>query len=142
MVKQEVSPSDPSPTISEDQQILANKLTQIESQLNAQSQSNQIQSTVIAAIESLTERLTLAVEKSGHINQKSISTEFADTLRDTFSPLVRMMGGKLDLDLNTNNKMNEINEKLDFIEKITVANKVIVRKSSTRSASPTREPKR
>jgi len=41
--------------------------------------------------------------------------KLAESLQATLQPLIRIMDGKLDLDLGTHKKMSEINEKLAMI---------------------------
>jgi len=63
------------------------------------------------------------------------SNRLADVLENTLQPLVRIMNGKLDLDLGTHKNMSEINRKLDAISKQAKPTK---RKSAT-SAKPAKK---
>ncbi len=52
-------------------------------------------------------------------HSKHVSRELSDVLEKTLFPLIKVMGGKLDLDLGTHDKMTEINDKLELIAEKT-----------------------
>ena len=74
---------------------------------------------VITAIENISAEL-------GQVNKLSASSErfyelekLSDMLEGTLKPLVKVMAGKLDLDLKTHKKMAEINEKIESMRLIS-----------------------
>ncbi len=73
---------------------------------------------------------TLAEADNGDVN---VGKELAKVLEKTLYPLIKLMGGKLDLDLGTHEKMTEISDKLKTIEKLTKPN--AQRRSRAKSAS-------
>ncbi|TQV70960.1 AAA family ATPase [Aliikangiella marina] len=81
-----------------------------------------VESGMVKAIESLGEQIKQVLAKQE--STKTTDTidnsgleKLADSLTTTFQPLLRIMDGKLDLDLGTHHKMSEINQKLEMIAK-------------------------
>jgi molecular chaperone GrpE (heat shock protein) len=75
-------------------------------------------SDIAKAINQLVDNINTGIEdKNQNESGKSSSDKLADVLENTLQPLVRIMNGKLDLDLGTHENMSEINRKLDLISK-------------------------
>ena len=75
-------------------------------------------SDIATAIEHLTTELTVSSQAdSKDPSGLSVENKLADVLENTLQPLVRIMNGKLDLDLGTHKYMSDINKKLDAIGK-------------------------
>jgi len=89
-----------------------------ERSLDADSKESSIQSeqSVVEAINRLSEAFSNTLENTQKNPGDSIGKEISEALENTLSPLIRIMSGKLDLDLGTHQKMTDINEKLDKIE--------------------------
>jgi len=74
---------------------------------------------VIEAINRLAQHFVESQAAVSAQHSKHISRELSDVLEKTLYPLIKLMGGKLDLDLGTHDKMTEISDKLDLISAIT-----------------------
>ncbi len=76
------------------------------------------------AISFVESQAAVSAQHSNHVTQ-----ELSDVLEKTLFPLIKVMGGKLDLDLGTHERMTEINDKLDLIaqktKKLTKSKKVV-----------------
>ena len=70
---------------------------------------------VVVAINKLTKSMATAKQPKPQV--ETIGKELAEALNQSLAPLMRIMSGKLDLDLGTHQKMTDINDKLDKIEK-------------------------
>jgi MoxR-like ATPase len=71
---------------------------------------------IVKAIESLSTKLVSASKQSTKSNQQdSPNDNLSAIFEKTLQPLLRIMSGKLDLDLGTHQKMADINDKLDLI---------------------------
>ncbi len=83
-----------------------------------QASSNQAESEavekVVIAINKLTK--SMVSTKQPKLQVETIGKELAEALNQSLAPLMRIMSGKLDLDLGTHQKMTEINDKLEKIE--------------------------
>ncbi len=81
-------------------------------------QSHKSLSDIAKAINQLVDNIHAGIqEESTNDSAKTLSDKLADVLENTLQPLVRIMNGKLDLDLGTHKNMSEINRKLDLIGK-------------------------
>lgn len=83
-----------------------------------------VESGMVKAIENLGEQIQAVLAKQNETSLQPSTDDkglekLADSLKSTFQPLIRIMDGKLDLDLGTHHKMSEINQKLDQIAKIS-----------------------
>ncbi|WP_444996154.1 DNA repair ATPase [Aliikangiella sp. IMCC44359] len=78
-------------------------------------QVNQSNVEVIDAIKVFSKQLISVVEAQKENKVIDSQVNLKEILESTLFPLLRIMDGKLDLDLGTHKKMSEINEKLDFI---------------------------
>jgi len=74
-----------------------------------------IESGMVTAINALTEQVSQAVTAKATRPKDDGMDKLAESLQATLQPLIRIMDGKLDLDLGTHKKMSEINEKLAMI---------------------------
>ena len=74
-----------------------------------------VESGMVDAIESLSDKLAESVARKPEAVQDNSIEKLAEMLQSTFLPLVQIMNGKLDLDLGTHKRMSEINEKLEMI---------------------------
>ena len=72
---------------------------------------------VVKAINRLTKSFVESQTTASTQHSQHISREISDVLEKTLYPLIKVMGGKLDLDLGTHDKMTEISDKLDLISK-------------------------
>lgn len=76
------------------------------------------------AVSFVESQAAVSAQHSNHVSQ-----ELSDVLESTLFPLIKVMGGKLDLDLGTHDKMIEINDKLDLItdkaKQVTKSKKVV-----------------
>jgi len=98
-------------------------------------QSNKALSEIANAIDHLVDNInTSDAASSSKDSDSSASNRLADVLENTLQPLVRIMNGKLDLDLGTHKNMSEINRKLDLISK--QSKPPVKRKSATSVSSP------
>lgn len=80
------------------------------------------------AINQLVENINTGIQDDSRGDPAKTATDkLADVLENTLQPLVRIMNGKLDLDLGTHKNMSEINRKLDAIAKQATANKLTKR---------------
>jgi len=73
-------------------------------------------------------------------HSNNVSRELSDVLEKTLYPLLKVMGGKLDLDLGTHQKMSDINEKLEsIVNQAEATNKP--RKKESRTKEPAKSSK-
>ena len=70
---------------------------------------------VVEAINQLSKNFVNSQAKMSTLHSQKVSDELSNVLEKTLYPLIKLMGGKLDLDLGTHDKMTEINDKLDLI---------------------------
>ncbi|MDX8393510.1 MAG: hypothetical protein R8K21_02855, partial [Mariprofundales bacterium] len=78
---------------------------------------------IAKTINKLVENIHAAQNKSS--NSDNISSDrLVDVLENTLEPLVRIMNGKLDLDLTTHRNMSDINRKLNAIDKHVRAGRI------------------
>ncbi len=81
-------------------------------------QNQKALSDIAKAINQLVDNINAGIqEESPNDSGSTSSDKLADVLENTLQPLVRIMNGKLDLDLGTHKNMSEINRKLDSIAK-------------------------
>ena len=96
-------------------------------------------SDIATAIEHLTTELTVSSQAdSKEAPSLSVENKLADVLENTLQPLVRIMNGKLDLDLGTHKYMSDINKKLDAIGKQSkpkARRKAVTAKKSTKKST-------
>ena len=98
---------------------LANK--KLEEQDNGKSKETKWQAEIVEAISQFSSKLekTVNSQLNENVEKADSSTQtlekFSALLHETLAPLIKVMNGKLDLDLGTHQKMNEINEKLEKI---------------------------
>ena len=76
-----------------------------------------VESGMVKAIEKLGAQLTKATAQKAPEQAPISFDSLAESLKETFLPLIRIMDGKLDLDLGTHKRMSEINDKLEMIAK-------------------------
>lgn len=99
---------------------LVNSINQWQHKSQSESEADRnpiVESGVVKAIEKLGTQLTKATSQKLPEQQPVSFEGLAESLKETFLPLVRIMDGKLDLDLGTHKRMSEINEKLELIAK-------------------------
>ncbi|MCF6193421.1 MAG: ATP-binding protein, partial [Kangiellaceae bacterium] len=82
-----------------------------------------IESKVVEAINRLAVSFVDSQAAVSSQHSKNVSRELSDLLERTLIPLVKVMGGKLDLDLGTHEHMIEIKEKLEQIASKTAPKK-------------------
>ena len=91
--------------------------------------NNKYLADVAKSIEQVAQKLSEIVQSEmSNLASAQHSDRLADVLENNLQPLVKIMNGKLDLDLGTHRNMSEINKKLDFIEKQASSNKPSSRK--------------
>ena len=84
----------------------------------SRNESNQALSEIAKSIDQLVDNINASTGDEAVKNSDTTSSDrLADVLENTLQPLVRIMNGKLDLDLGTHKNMSEINRKLDAISK-------------------------
>ena len=78
--------------------------------------TNQSLAEIVKAIKSLSTKLSAAGKKEiKPSEQYSQINNLSEVFENTLQPLLRIMSGKLDLDLGTHQKMSDINDKLELI---------------------------
>ena len=87
----------------------------------AESTNPIVESGMVKAIEGLGQQIQMVLSAQNEQPEhkpgldSSGLEKLADSLKSTLQPLIRIMDGKLDLDLGTHQKMSEINKKLEMI---------------------------
>ncbi|MBV1910915.1 MAG: DNA repair ATPase [Kangiellaceae bacterium] len=97
-------------------QSLANSISNLGT---SQHDENNLQSvdSVVQAINHLSETFKSVSKQTGKNQPDTIGKDIADALDKSLTPLIKIMSGKLDLDLGTHQKMTDISDKLEMIEK-------------------------
>ena len=80
--------------------------------------TNQSLAEIVKAIKSASTKLAATKKKEDESSELQLQiNNLSEVFENTLQPLLRVMSGKLDLDLATHQKMSDINEKLDLIGK-------------------------
>lgn len=90
---------------------------------------------VVKAINQLATSLIKSQDKSVSPDSNQVGKEFSRVLEKTLYPLIKIMGGKLDLDLGTHMQMTEINDKLDSIADQSKSSKKSKAKKSVKTSN-------
>ena len=88
---------------------------------------------VVQAINHLSDTFKSASAQSSKPQSNNIGKELSEALEKSLTPLLKIMSGKLDLDLGTHQKMTDINDKLELIEQQSLESK------ETKQRKPSRE---